>query len=81
MLIKVEKILKGILDSISSPSVKIQIMGGKGEKTKHCWNKLLNKYALKQTFLSKIWIVIEGEGDEIEFMLPFKIFSTIHTDE
>ena len=56
-------------------------MGGKGEKAKHCWNKLLNKYALKQTFLSKIWIVIEGEGDEIEFMLPFKIFSTIHTDE
>ena len=56
-------------------------MGGKGEKAKHFWNKLLNKYALKQTFLSKIWIVIEGEGDEIEFMLPFKIFSTIHTDE
>jgi len=27
--IKVEKILKGSLDSIPSPSVKIQIMGGK----------------------------------------------------
>ena len=37
--VKVEKILKGILDSISSPSpsVKIQIMGGKGVKAKHCW--------------------------------------------
>ena len=28
--VKVEKILKGSLDSISSPSVKIQIMGRKG---------------------------------------------------
>ena len=28
-MVKVEKILKGNLDSISSPSVKIQIMGGK----------------------------------------------------
>ena len=28
-LIKVEKILKGSLDSIPSPSIKIQIMGGK----------------------------------------------------
>ena len=39
---KVEKILKGSLDSISSPSpsVKIQIMGGKvclRGKAKHCW--------------------------------------------
>ena len=36
---KVEKILKGRLDSISSPSpsVKIQIMGRKGVKAKHCW--------------------------------------------
>ena len=34
---KVEKILKCSLDLISSPSVKIQIMGGKvGLKTKHC---------------------------------------------
>ena len=35
---KVEKILKGSLDSIPSPSVKIQIMGGKfilGNKAKH----------------------------------------------
>ena len=36
---KVEKILKGSLDSIPSPSpsVKIQIMGGKGVKAKYCW--------------------------------------------
>ena len=35
--IKVEKILKGSLDSIQSPSVKIQTMGGKDVKAKHCW--------------------------------------------
>ena len=29
MKVEIEKILKGSLDSISSPSVKIQIMGGK----------------------------------------------------
>ena len=37
---KVEKILKGALDLIPSPSVKIQIMGGKVclmLKAKHCW--------------------------------------------
>ena len=36
---KVEKILKGNLDLISSasPSVKIQIMGGKGVKSKIGW--------------------------------------------
>ena len=28
-IVKVEKILKGNLDSIPSPSVKIQVMGGK----------------------------------------------------
>ena len=31
---------------------------------------------LKQTFPPIIWIFNEGEGDEIEFRLPFKIFST-----
>ena len=35
--IKVEKILKSTLDSIQSPSVKIQIMGGKSVKANHCW--------------------------------------------
>ena len=36
--VKVEKILKGSLDSIPSPSpsVKIQIMGGKCVNAKHC---------------------------------------------
>ena len=29
LIIKVEKILKGSMDSIPSPSVKIQIIGGK----------------------------------------------------
>ena len=48
-IIKVDKILKGSLDSISSPScsVKIQIMGGKGVKAKHCW-------ALSTNFLYSI---------------------------
>ena len=92
---KVEKILKGSLDSISSPSlsVKIQIMGGKNIKAKHCWlllfvNKLfvlktllikpsnVLPLHLKQTFPPIIRIFNEGEGDGIEFRLPFKIFST-----
>ena len=34
---------------------------------------------LKQTFLPIIWIFTEGEGDEIESTLPFKIFSTLIT--
>ena len=33
---------------------------------------------LKQTFPSIIWIFNQGEGDGIEFRLPFKIFSTLH---
>ena len=32
---------------------------------------------LKQTFPPIIWIFTEGEGDEIEFRLPFKINSTL----
>ena len=32
---------------------------------------------LKQTVLPIIWIFTEGEGDEIESRLPFKIFSTL----
>ena len=42
---KVEKILKGSLDSISSPSVKIQIKGGKftwGVKARYCWELSTN---------------------------------------
>ena len=34
---KLEKILKGSLDSIPSPSEKIQIICGNGVKAKHCW--------------------------------------------
>ena len=32
----------------------------------------------KQTFLPIIWIFTEGEGDGIESLLPFKIFSTLN---
>ena len=32
---------------------------------------------LKQTFLPIIWIFTQGEGDEIESRLPFKIFFTL----
>ena len=53
-------------------------------------NKLLNKKSLmktpsnvlplrlKQTFPPIIQIFAAGEGDGIEFRLPFKIFSTLH---
>jgi hypothetical protein len=37
---KVEKIVKYSLDSISSPSVKIQIMGGKVDITQQCFTLL-----------------------------------------
>ena len=33
---------------------------------------------LKQTFPPIIQIFAAGEGDGIEFRLPFKIFSTLH---
>ena len=70
----VEKILKGSLDSIPSPSpsVKIQIMGFKGLLTRSSNVLLLH---LKQTFPPTI--LIFTEGDEIESRLPFKIFSTL----
>ena len=32
---------------------------------------------LKEIFPLIIWIFTEGEGDEIEFWLPFKIFSAL----
>ena len=32
---------------------------------------------LKQTFPPIIWIFTEGEGDEMESRLPFKILSTL----
>ena len=81
---KVEKILKGSLDSIPSPSVKIQIMGRKvclRCKGKHCWAFLTNvwkqnvcrhhpaPYYLKYTFPPLIWIFTEG--DVIEYRLSF----------
>jgi len=68
-LVKVEKILKGILDSIPSPlsSVKIQIMGGK--VCLRCKGKTLQGIVNKLLFFN--------EGDSIEFRLPFKIFSAL----
>ena len=63
-LFKVEKILKGGLDSIPSPSVKIQIMGG--EVCLRFEGKTLLSdvlpYYLKQTFQPMIWIFTEGDG-------------------
>ena len=67
---KIEKILKCCLDLIPSPSpsVKIQIIGGKD-----ClrWKGPSNvlPYFLKQTFPPIIWIFNEGEGDGIESRL------------
>ena len=40
-IIKVEKTLKGGMDLIPSPSVKIHIMGGKGKTSLGVTNKLL----------------------------------------
>ena len=34
-------------------------------------------FCLKQTFPPIIWIFTEGEGDEIDYLLPFKIFSNL----
>ena len=88
---KVKKILKGSLDSISSPlpSVKIQIMAGKvclrlkgktllgvvNKLVVHCRNVL--PLHLNPAFLPIIWIFTEVEGDGIKSRLPFKIFSTL----
>ena len=94
---KVEKILKGSMDSIPSPSpsVKIQIMGGKvylrckGKTllgivknflfSKVFWQHpaMFYLHASSKISLPIIWIFTEGEGDGIESMLLFKIFSTL----
>ena len=83
---KLENILKGSLDSIPSPSVKIQIMGGK-VIAGNCLQTFENKEFVlttpsnvlplhhKQTFLPMIRIFTEGDG--IESRLPFKIFITL----
>ena len=87
------KVKKDSLDSIPSPSpsVKIQIVDGKGIKAKHCWMLSTNIWIstkslltmlsnvlplhFKRTFPPIIWIFTEDE--EIESRLPFKIFSTL----
>ena len=86
MFDKVEKILKGSLDLIPSPSpsVKIQIMDGKvclrcKGKTKSLLTSPSNVLPLhlKQTFPPIISIFTEGEGDGIKTRLPFKKISTL----
>ena len=79
-LAKVEKILKGSLDSIPSPSVKIQIMGGKvclRRKGKTLMGIVNNLFVdnTRQCFSFTpfppiIWILNEGEGDGIKSRLP-----------
>ena len=76
VLPKVEKILKSSLNSISSPSLKIQIMAGKF-KSFLTRPSIVLPLHLKQTFPSIIWIFTKSEGDGIESRLPFKIFSTL----
>ena len=62
---KVEKILKGSLDLISSPSVKLQIMGGK--VCYRCKGKTL--LGVVNKFLKP-----KGEGDGIENLKSFLIY-------
>ena len=69
-LFKVEKILKGSLDSIPSPSPSKSLLTSPS-------NGL--PLHLKQTFLPIIWIFTEVEGDGIKSRLPFKIFSTLNS--
>ena len=68
-----------------SPSVKIQIFSGKGYLLGNVdklydFKSLLTMLSivlplhLKQTFPPIIWIFTEGEGDGMEFRLPFKIY-------
>ena len=96
---KVEKILKGSLDSIPSPSpsVKIQIMGGK--VCLRCKGKTLLGN-VKKLFVFKSLLTtpsnvlpsylkqnflpiiwIFTEGDGIKSRLPFKIFFTLHNGD
>ena len=92
---KVEQILKGSLNSISSPSfsVKTQIMGKnvclrcKGKTLLGTVNKLFAKKfvdSAQQCFAEKnknkkFKCSRLLEGDEIEYRLPFKIFSTLRS--
>ena len=66
--------------SSPSPSVKIQITGGKifvFESLLTIPNNV-SLLHLKQIFLPIIWILTEGEGDRVESRIPFKIFSTLN---
>ena len=94
-LSKVEKILKGSLNLIPSPSSKIQIMDRK--VCLRCTGKTLlgivNKLFICKSLLATLGNVLPlnlkqnfqpiirilDEGDGIKFRLPFKIFSTLTT--
>ena len=96
-MVKEEKILKGSLDLIPSPSVKIQIIGGKvclrykGKTLLSVVNKLLKTKSLLTTPSSLLplhlkqtfppIIWIFTEGDGIKSRLPFRIFSTLNKYE
>ena len=58
---------------IPSPSVKIQIMGGKGLLT-------MPSNVLSLCLKPIIWIFTKGEGEGINSRLPFKIFSNFNDD-
>ena len=90
---KVEKILKGTLDSIPSPSpsVKIQVMGGKvylRSKGKTLLGDVNNLFVFKSVLTTSSNVLplllkqtfSDGEGDGIESRVPFKIFSTLQYD-
>ena len=68
IVIKVEKTLKGSLDSIPSPSLSVKIQITK-RPAMFC--------LCQQTFPFMICIFTEGEGDGIESRLPFKVFSAL----
>ena len=67
---------------------KFKLWAGKfarSVKAEHCWafstkfwKQNVLPYYLKETFPPIIWIFNEGEGDENESRLPFKIFSTFN---
>ena len=84
---KVEKIVKGSLDLIPSPSpsVIIQFIGKKAKHCRVCYQMCIDNTSpsnvlllhLKHTFPPIISIFIEGEVDGIKSRLLFKIFSTL----
>ena len=89
MTFKVEKILKGSQNSISSPSRSHKhLCFFRQNIAGHCQHTVCPKSLLtapsnvlplhpKPIFPPIIWSFTEDGGDSIEFRLPFKIFSTL----